>query len=755
MAAIDPSLLEQFFAAPNELNWATVLAGQEPAQIADVLRPWLTLAQSSVSEAPIILPFVRGGEIAGWYAVARTPELTDEARDMLRAWIGLTWASRFEPTSAAMSDPLAAILRQGVGGTVFRFGGANAAANRKIGTELVALAGLLCSRPVRQTNERRPVGVVRAEFDRALLVGDAARAVALIEELKGTGRLNDENLRYLEVRQKAGLSLWPQLAHDHWLIKTLSELYLPPQILADLVEALYRTHLEPLEQQGDLSALQAAFVEAIASKYPRLFATRRGIRTPRVAKAFLLFERAQAAPNPELVKELAALLPAQDQDGPIFSVLAIPPTERIDPLEAADEAFDDGQTDRAFEFYLAAPLSRRVLGRLILCASLIDTRDATTKTLDRVAGQDSLISQLTPQLQAKLEVLRSTNAQGTAETYSPPSIDEPNGEPVAQPREAAGWLEWAQQLRAGALVPLPGDAVVTWDARSILDSASRSAEFAADLENLAGEAARLARLAVPSIYRAFFEEQPVGAGAKPIASTLFMLIALDVSLSSVDLELLAQLLTDLATLGWSSDEYIGLLDTLDDVASRAGSYSNLAWSLDVAETLALAPSPSQTATEARLQFFLQTLARGQVFAHRLRSEERHAFAVLAQDYAVSSDLLGPITAVEAADNSIALPDLAGKTIGIYTLTEAAGARAKTSLEAMFTGVTVTLNADQVATARLTNLAKNADYFVFAWRSSSHQAYFCIKDAMGNRDPIMPGGKGTASIIRALISHLQA
>jgi len=51
------------------------------------------------------------------------------------------------------------------------------------------------------------------------------------------------------------------------------------------------------------------------------------------------------------------------------------------------------------------------------------------------------------------------------------------------------------------------------------------------------------------------------------------------------------------------------------------------------------------------------------------------------------------------------------------------------------------------------LATAADMFVFAWKSSSHQAFYCVKDALTKGEPIWVPGKGTASILRAVFEHL--
>ncbi|MCF4010630.1 protein DpdD [Rheinheimera sp. UJ63] len=96
--------------------------------------------------------------------------------------------------------------------------------------------------------------------------------------------------------------------------------------------------------------------------------------------------------------------------------------------------------------------------------------------------------------------------------------------------------------------------------------------------------------------------------------------------------------------------------------------------------------------------------------------------------------------------------LKGKKIGISTLTEKAGKRAAEILKALFPAVEVILNHDKVATDKLKNLVKTADYFVFCNKSAAHQSYYAVKDI--NKNIIYPDGKGSSSIVRALISNLE-
>ncbi|WP_067105513.1 protein DpdD [Sphingopyxis granuli] len=755
--------LSRFFAAPNGLDWVTLSAGSIPSGIAESVDPWLRLLGDYEQIAPIILPFVRDGKITGWYAAARDQERTGELERLLNAWFGRAWFEHFDRTSPAAADPMAAALGSAFGTPVFRFAGADEAANQRIANDLRALATLLAGRTRRKKIERRPVGAIRSEFDRALLVQDQAQAQVLLDELKQSARLNEENLRFLDVRMRAGLGLWPQIAHDHWLIKTLSELVLPPQIIADLIEALYRTHLDLPEASGSSDELLATFVEQIGSRYPRLFASRRGVRTPRAVKAFLLFERSRPKPSPQIIAELAALLPDSARvAGTIAELISIPSAASEAPsIDAADEAFDDGNFDRAIELYLALPQSKRTITRLIHCASFVRTQEAIDKVVATVEKTGQLVEELSLANRAKYEALQ----------VSPPSIEvevvpvadalpverdlgSPAGvEPAlaSVPDAASGWLDWAAGLREGTASTLPADAAVTWDADAIRSAPERAQQFADRIGNVGGDRSAIVRNAIPSIHAAFLGDEGVMLpSVKPIANTLFMLVAMDDGLSSIDLALLSQLLGQLLEAGVSSADYLSLLDTLSDVEERMGSPAHVGWSLDVAEALALAPAPSVDCQNARQQFFLLVVGKTIGFAHRLRADERHAFRILAQDYGIDREALGAIDAEEQANDQGVLPDLSDKTIGIYTLTEAAGSRAKSQLETMFPGVEVILNADLVATARLASLAKNADFFVFAWRSSSHSAYYCIKEAMDDREPIMPLGKGTASIVRAVI-----
>jgi hypothetical protein len=746
LSASESEWLAAFFASPNELTWA-MLQAEVPSALSLQVKPWLEELTRAPKTAAVVLPFVQDGAPIGWYAATVDPHLSDTFAAELSAWLGPSYLKKFETAAVGTKDARVKVLRTRFGGPPLLLSGATAADNAKIAERLVEFMKLRHARPPPRGDVRRPVGRIRADFDRALLVQDEHRATELLAELRSTGRFNEENLRYLEVRLQAGLGNWPQIARNHWLITTLSDLRPPPQTLADLIEALYRTLIEPLEASLELDQFLAAFDAAIAKPYPRLFASRRGVRAPRVVKAFLLFERLRPQPTAAIIAELRDLLPEADRATPLFQALSAEVSHRVEKAPAsagidADTAFEDGEFDRAFELYMTCPMSRRTLNRLLLCGDQIGA-DAKQRLAILLDGLDpKLATELSDSQQRRLAEIRAINAKSGR---SVTSAEDP-------------WIAWALQLKEGrdlaAAERMVSQAPVIWDIAGLETSEVLSARFADLIGNLNGEAAVVARRSVAPLIAAFFPSGSVPRPAlRPLAAMLFLLLAMDDPLSRADLELLSQLVNLRLTLGLTESDYDAMIRDLRDVQSRVASYSNLPWSLDICEALAVAPAASTAAREARLGFFMSVLGETRGLKHRLQPPDLVTLELLAKDFQLDETALVGLHQMRSETDARVLPDLAGKRIGIYTLAQAAGARAKVALEAVYPGCHVEINSDLVCTTRLSSLAQAADLFVFAWKSSSHQAFYCVKDAMAPREPVWAGGKGTASILRAVTDSL--
>jgi hypothetical protein len=607
---IEAAWLRAFFSDPNALHWDDLVNGVAPARLADQVRPWVETLVSGNGATAIVLPFVREGVIVGWYASPRGADGGRELGDELQAWLGPNLLQMVRQLPLAAGDPMARAMTSRFGARVWRFAGADAVGNRAIVAKVAEYGAVLARRPSLARRYVRPVGSIRAEFERALLAQDETHAEAMIAELRDTGRLNEENLRYLDVRLKAGLGLWPQIARDSWLISTLSDLALPPQVLSDLVEALYRTFVDELEASVDPAAALRVFGETVSGRYPRLFASRRGLRTPRVVKAFLLFERLQPRPNAHILFDLAALLPPSDRASAFVQALSAIESVEPPPEDNADLAFDDGQYDRAFELYIVLRPARKTASRLLSCVLSIGTPDARQRFRTWIDGAgEAFVASLPPAVRKKIEGLDTAGHSAVIAAVDPDP-----------------WMNWARRLQSGddlaAAELAVRDGATTWDASPYLASESRSQGLADLLGNLQGEPAEVLRRSFAQIFAAFFPgDVAPERSTRPIANMLFLLLALDDALSVADLVLLEQLLTRLLGLGPSEADYVSLVGDLAEVQGRIASYAHLAWSLDVCEALAVAPSPSTASREARLRFFLGVLGQAQGFGHRLLASD--------------------------------------------------------------------------------------------------------------------------------------
>ena len=179
------------------------------------------------------------------------------------------------------------------------------------------------------------------------------------------------------------------------------------------------------------------FARNIVEPYPRLFASRRGIRAPRVIKAFILYEQLQKSPDPDIIEELLSLLPA-GTNASLFQTL---PSPQITPsptttLSEADEAFDDGQFDRAFEFYLRFPPSRKTLSRMVWCVGAIGTDDARDRLLAVVKEvEPEIFDSLAPAVRTKIDSLALEQTTQASSTKAPRRED------------VNPWINWASNCR--------------------------------------------------------------------------------------------------------------------------------------------------------------------------------------------------------------------------------------------------------------------------------------------------------------------
>ena len=329
---------------------------------------------------------------------------------------------------------------------------------------------------------------------------------------------------------------------------------------------------------------------------------------------------------------------------------------------------------------------------------------------------------------------------------------------VAIPADWEGWLECLDTTPEWPrLLPLAREADTGWDISAYLQDPERVKRLSLRIvENRTGSAKETLRLAFPSLLGFFL---PTGKGQavfSPFYFDLLFLLGESESFSIEDWATSQTLLQAILEAGAGRSLYTDALVLLTDIWQKFGSSTRLEWALDTLDMLLAANAPD---AGSRAHFFDAVRESFTKDYRRVDSEQWSVLEWLALDLGRAEDIkaLRPAIIAASTTDKPSITDLLdGKVVGIYTLTESAGARAKSIVETLFPNVTVKLNHEVDGSNRLKSLAREADYFIVATQRATHAVTDFLK-AQRPRDKsafIYPSGKGSSSIISALKKVLE-
>lgn len=737
--------LGRFFSGRNVLKWDAIVCGTAPAAWMEQVSPWIVNFATQGTQPSLVLPVFDAHGPCQWYGMAADEASAVALAQELTAVVGPSYSDfHGQPLQADSGDEIESVLQKRFGRFVFRLGPVDTAARGDIAEALQLYLSLLRRRPNIPDRTQRPFGKVRAEFDRALLAGNEADAQSLRDELIASGRIDAEQHKYLEIRMLAGLGRQHQLAHDYSLIKSILGLSLPAQIIIDLVEALYATYIASIEDDPDVDAILTVFRNDISRHYGPLFRERKGIRQPNVLKAFLLYELVQDEPNVARCEAISAIYSTNagcDLIERWSSRLMSSLRQRTDVSELARQALGDDEYELALRLSFEAFPEAWTYNVMLRCAVELEDTQITCRVLEAVsaASEDVRLTW------SKRDLTRLQQLQ--SEPLAPPKLP--------HERPDTDWLSWARYVEAGRYERPPlqilEEALTRWSAEAYTSDPEACHQLAEKIGNASGEAEHVFRDAFAALVE-FFVDRPASPvrGFIPLYAMLIRIVAWNGMVSANELELASALIQALVSLAPSKDDYVEALDAYKEILAANNAPGNIDWALNAAEILALHASPDN---ESRLRFFIAMVEVARIHAHRLKPTQYAILSLLAQDYGCA-DLLDAFPLKGEGDTETAAHANFDGLIGIYTLTEPAGQRARQFLRKLLPLAQVEVNADVVATDKLKHLAANADIFVFAWKSSKHQAYYAAKEARGNRQTLLPLGKGTASILDCVLCELE-
>ena len=740
--------LEQFFSGRNALHWDAITNRSAPSLWLEQVDPWMKAFTAQGEGTAIVLPVFDGDGPCQWYGMTTDARSAAMLAQELTAAVGPSYSDfQGQPFNALPDDPIEAALVKRFGRFVFRMTPNKPTDRHHIAHALQLYLSLRRHRPAIPDRTQRPFGRIRADFDRALLVGNEVDAQKLREELIGTGRLNAEQQKYLEIRLLAGLGRQQQLAHDYTLIRSIVELSPPPQVLADILEALYSTYMAPVESNPDFQSTLAVFRQHILQAFGPLFRERKGLRSLKVLKAFLLYELAQAQPDITRLDDIVANYSADGTDREMVlrwrsTVAAVVPVSQIvDLRESVSKAIGDENYEAALELCFSALPEAFAYSGLLRCALELEDAEVSSRVLEAIAAApDAVRNAWTKRELARLQQLQETPALAAPRT-----------------RPETDWLSWVEYVQAGNYDRPPlqilEDAIARWNVETYASDPQVCRQLADKIGNASGEAEQVFRNAFAHLAEFFADRQAQSVRSFiPIYLMLIRAVAWNGAVSANELELASGLMQALIDAGPVTQDYTEALDAYAEILAANNAPSNIDWALNAVEMLALHASPDK---ESRLRFFLAVVEVMRGNSHRISSIQRDMLPLLAADYGCPELLNAfPLVQNSGAQDETETQNHFSGLIGIYTLTETAAQRARLFLRKLFPKARVEINTDMASTDRLKHLAANADIFVFAWKSSKHQAYYAAKDARGSKEMLLPLGKGSASILECVLESLR-
>jgi hypothetical protein len=734
------ALVEQVFAAPNVLRYTTT---NECPPAVEAARRSIRRFLGGRQEWPLLLPVRRAGDVTMcWYMCAHSETQLRALHDEMRAFVGPTY-TQFPSMRSPLDqhDPIEHALSLHFGERVLKLP-IPEQYEAKVNQQVNQYLSLLSERPSITAQAVASFSQLRSRFDVALLAGNESSAQEYLTALSARD-LSAENRHFLKLRFHAALGQWERIA-EYPLLSSLLNLKLPPETYSDIFEALYQAKLHPVEETGSLVNLVNAFQEDLFQPYSALFRTRRQSSRPAVLKGFICRELSLPAPDPQRCLALLAQLPVGAFPGAIEAAVRArcASLAKPDPQLAAREALDREDFDRAFELYRTLAPALESLCALLRCA--------------REIGDPGVARSVLAMLEQAPDELRSAAVKRTPRMHELVVALAAQTAPAPAPAPAGGslvarldWLKEAGET-AQEYVERWREGAASWAPEGLLAEVGCGKTAATIIETLSLVEPEIFEQVFPLWYRLFIERVPApDTRLVPVYLALMATLRVREVFAEDELTLVKRAAACVLECSVTAPLYDTMVNDLDGILQGVRSVHAVDWALDMADQLLTAACP---APETRVRFLTAAVDLARQFSRRLTSLQRNLVSQIGAEAGFPVELAARM----ADDSSSARAAPMIGRVAIYTLDPAIATRAKLLLRRSYPELRVDLNSDTVCTGELKQLARNADWFVFAWRCATHQAWFCVKAAAGDSGKLCwASGNGAASLAQAVERQLAA
>jgi hypothetical protein len=710
----------RFFSSPNERT--TVGDEAVESAVAEAEAAWL-----ATPPAPFFLPVNVSGWTY-WYAVCPDREQSPWVQDLIRAYIGSWIDGQPVPADSDMSMDEAIRALTGPRGYAFRVRLPRSSDSEvQVREGLHRLAHSLASRPHRRIQLTWPLGRLIGDLADACAAGAEASAEDALAVLEQDHRLTRPNKLFLRLQYLAAFEHWDRL-QDMEELPDLIRLDRP--VLAS--DALARLAMARLTPTADLAGFKLATADlgcligsvamirsAAGAQYYAYWSLASGVAGEAVAARLLeagWLDQARDRAG------LSSLLPLGD----LASVTA----DTTASLADLQQALDSGQLDTAIDVLaLLTPSTDQLPVVIDLVTRTLSTRSIRVLEDWREVLGESAIE----------DVLAARPADGLRDiAIASESLGDALLSAFADDLPTTERARMLEELRATAVSRLM-QAGVLREVVEIVRPLSRSVSpiMLGDLIDL-----------LLDMERDLFAAAGDVSGIQDLRLIVVETWALgDESGDRHRAARLLDLVSRALSAGVSSTVFSEIAESLRAAWDPFLTDADLPLGLEAIELLAATqPGPDR----AVLAFASAILSRiGAHNARRIEAAYLETARALAPEFGLELAIPPePEETQPAGAGQVRPPD--GAFVAIYSLIEPAAIRAAAIIRRWYPAIRVETLAGKVANDALRSAAKNADVLVIADRAAAHAATDAVKAARGGRPICYATGKGTASLINAVL-----
>ena len=743
---------ESFFTGSNGIKWDDLENNSLDREWTEHIELWKSVYVNKVGF--LCIPFLHSESHVTWFLGTNSKKENELFKKEIRAFVGkspknIGWLFENNLKGVRISDPLDTKLgKESIGID------ANSIEEIiEIRSQLSIYAKVLISQPRVTKRIRKPFSQIRNEFDLAVAAGHESLARIQLEKLKKFGRLSIENHRYLEIRLAVGLKNWSSI--DINLFRGVINQKPPLSIINDLSEYFFERVVREFMNSSDLTGCMNRLSEihfkefislfkkrysqpSLHTGYIQLFATFFE-ENPDVEYQNTLNKYLQERFSSELIKHVSKKITVEENK-----------EENTNDLQTVNDLIDNTEYDRAIDVALSLSPSLQSVKKIYQCFK--DDLPEQIKFKDKIKIKEII----THYQQVGISERENSLPPIILEAYQT-LIDTISMVPSVNITIPNSWYTWLKSVKGGMSSKDSKDLLIAnskaWDIYETLNNKQEWNYFTKNLFSASGDNEENDGFnsAFTHIYECFFSSiEDFTTQLSDLAIQLLLHLALKEELPSESEKILIfdlqkKMLTSLLT----KKQYSDLIDCCLDYFEKLSSYTHLDWMLDVLEEFSGNAKPENNSFQKIFNFVQGEVLR---FINRLSLQQVEVFNELCLENSRDKIKINLDKGEQNQDSMNKLAYLKGKKIGIYTLEENAGNRAKRIIQNLIPTSKVKVNSDKGGTTLLKDLAKNADIFICATKASTHAATNFIEMYRSTDDIIKPTGKGSSSIINSLVEY---